>query len=151
LGLALLVMLTGCSVDNPSGQRRDGDASLFAEQVQPVLRHHCAFEGCHGREGMPLTLYAIDFLRLRDPTGDIDPALPALDERALSDVEIEHNRLALAARTSARDPTGEALVSRLLPTSEGGVPHADTVVFEDLADPDLAILRSFLRGTHATP
>lgn len=148
--VATAAALAGCTVDNAQSAERDGDPVFFAAEVQPVIGRHCAFEGCHGREGMPLTLYAVDFLRLRDPRGDIDPAVPELDERALADVELEHNRLALAARTSASDPAGDAVILRLIPISEGGIPHADTVVFEDVAAPDLGVLRNFLGGAHAT-
>ncbi|NOY90388.1 MAG: hypothetical protein GXP55_04190 [Deltaproteobacteria bacterium] len=148
---AIAVALTACTVDNAPVAERDGDAAYFAEQVQPVIRRHCAFEGCHGREGMPLSLYAVDYLRLRDPTADIDPSDPPLDERALRDVELDHNRLAIAARTSAQDPAGDELILRLIPIAEGGIPHADMIIFDDLANPDLEILRRFLQGTHASP
>lgn len=148
---AIAVALTACAVDNTPLAGRDGDAVYFADEVQPVIHRRCAFEGCHGREGMPLSLYAVDYLRLRDPTGDIDPADPPLDERALRDVELDHNRLALAARTSAQDSAGDELILRLIPISEGGIPHADMILFEDLANPDLEILERFLQGTHAIP
>lgn len=136
--------LFACSVDNPVVSSRDGDAAYFAAEVQPVLRAHCAFEGCHGREGMPLSLYAVDYMRLSDPAGDVDPELPALDERALSSTELEHNRRALAANISHGDPTGQAVLRRLLPLAHGGIAHADTVVFDTDSDPDYAILRRFL-------
>jgi len=139
----------GCSVDNPRVDERDGDPAFFAAEVQPALRRHCAFEGCHGREGMPLSLYAVDFLRLRDPTGDIDPDVPVLDERTLREAELTHNRRALAAHTSPSDPTGQAVISRLIPPSEGGIAHGDTVVFDDLSEPDLDLLTRFLAGVHA--
>lgn len=147
----LALGLAGCGVENAPAGARDGDAALFASEVQPVLRRHCAFQGCHGREGMPLTLYAVDYLRLRDPTGDVDPDDPVLDERALSEVELSHNRRALAARTGAQDPTGEALLLRLVPLSEGGIPHGDTVVFERTDDADLATLRRFLGSVRLAP
>lgn len=141
--------LAGCSVDNASVMNRDGDPDLFAAEVQPILQRHCAYEGCHGREGMPLTVYAVDFLRLRDPNGDIDPDLPPLDERALSAAELEHNRRSLAAHVSAADPRGEELIQRLLSVDEGGIPHGDTVVYPNPNDPDLDVLRRFLGATYA--
>lgn len=143
--------LAGCTVDNASTASRDGDPVLFAAQVQPLVQRHCAFEGCHGREGMPLTLYAVDFLRLRDPAGNIDPAAPPLDERSLSEVELEHNRRALAARTSASDPAGDGVILRLVPISEGGIPHADTVVYPSLTSPEIAVFRRFLGTTYESP
>ncbi len=152
MGLAAacaVAAMAGCTVNNPPTAERDGDAELYASEVQPIVQARCAFEGCHGREGMPLALYAVDFLRLRDPVGDIDPDVPPLDERALSQTELAHNRQALAARTSATDPTGEGLILRLVPVSEGGIPHADTVVYTSLSEPDIGTLRRFLGSTHA--
>lgn len=142
--------LAGCALDNAPTMERDGDPVLFEAEVQPILGARCAFEGCHGREGMPLALYAVDFLRLRDPEGNINPDLPPLDERALSTAELEHNRRALAARTSASDPLGDELILRLLSVDEGGIPHGDVVVYLDPANAELAVLRRFLEGAHAT-
>jgi len=149
--VAIAAALAGCTLQNPRGTERDGDATYFAQHVQPVIHRHCAFEGCHGREGMPLSLYAVDFLRLRDPTGDIDPTAPPLDERRLTDVELEHNRRILAAQTSDADPNGEDVILRLVPISEGGIPHGDVVVFDNVHDADLEVLRVFLGGTHELP
>jgi len=142
---AVALLLVGCDVTNSIRGIRDGDADLFATQVQPILGRDCAFQGCHGREGMPLTLYAVDFLRLRDPEGDVDTARTALDETVLSEAELEHNRRGIAERTSNADPSGEGLILRLLPVDEGGIPHADVVVYARYDDADLVTLRRFLR------
>lgn len=136
--------VVGCTVDNPATAERDGDPRLYAVEVQPIVDAHCGFEGCHGREGMPLVLYAKHYFRLSDPEGDVDPEAPPLDERALSEGELEHNRRALAARTSDRDPTGNEVIRRLVPLSAGGIPHGDTVVYESMDDPNIAVLRHFL-------
>lgn len=146
----LLAVLTvaGCVVNEPTTYQ-DGDAALFAADVQPIIARECAYEGCHGREGMPLTLYAVDFLRLRDPEGDVDTAGTALDERALSESELEHNRRAFAGRVSVDDPLGEDLIGRLIPREEGGVPHGGVVVYRDSGHPDIEVLRSFLRTVDA--
>jgi len=136
--------LAGCPSENRIGQVRDGNEALYIEDVQPIVQRHCAFEGCHGREGMPLTVYAIDFLRLRDPRGDVDGERPPLDERQLSRGELDHNRRSMAARTSYQDPLGDRMIRRLLPLSLGGIPHGDVVVFERDDDPELETLRSWL-------
>ena len=146
----LVLGLAGCPASGgPSVVPLDGDAALYASEVQPVVARHCAFLGCHGREGMPLTLYAVDYLRLRDPQGHIDFSRPPLDERALSESELEHNRRALIERAGPQDPGGSLLVRRLLPPDEGGVPHAGVVVFRRENDPDLDVLRRFLDTAHA--
>lgn len=147
---AVLAMLTvaGC-VTNEASYYRDGDAELFAAEVQPIIGRHCAFEGCHGREGMPLTLYAVDYLRLRDPNGDVDTGRTSLDERALSDTEIDHNRRAIAGRVAFNDPQGEDLILRLVPREEGGVPHGGVVVYTNSQHPDIEVLRRFLRTVDA--
>lgn len=148
-GAALVaISVSGCVTNSAEGFR-DGDADLFAAEVQPIIGRRCGFEGCHGREGMPLTLYAVDFLRLRDPEGDVDTGRTALDERALSETELDHNRRAMAARASVIDPQGDALVQRLVPLEEGGVPHGGVVVYASSADPELDVLRRFLGSVHA--
>jgi hypothetical protein len=150
--LALVCSLTAAACSSAGGPREvplDGDATSYAEEVQPVVARYCAFLGCHGREGMPLTLYAVDYLRLRDPQGLIDFARPPLDERALAPAELEHNRQALAERAGPNDPGGSLLVRRLIPETEGGTPHAGVVVFAREADPDLSTLRRFLDTVHA--
>ena len=141
---AALLTVAGC-VTNEASSFRDGDAALFAAEVQPIVQHRCAFEGCHGREGMPLALYSVDYLRLRDPDGDVDTARPSLDERALSEAELDHNRRAIAGRVSHDDPEGEDLIMRLVPREEGGVPHAGVVVYSNSDDPEIEVLRRFLR------
>lgn len=127
----------------------DGDPATFSEQVQPIVARACAFEGCHGREGLPLTLYAVDYLRLRDPNGEVDFSATPLDERALSTAEMEHNRTAFAARVSPDDPRGERLVRRLLPPSTGGIPHAGVVVYPSEDDADVRALRRFMATVRA--
>jgi len=141
-----LLLALGCSADNPGANTREGDQELFANEVQPVLRSHCGFLGCHGREGMPLTLYTKDYLRLRDPDGNIDPKRTVLDERRLSMYELDHNRHALAARVGYDDPSGDIqrFLLRLIPAEAGGIPHANVAVFDSLDDPDLAKIRQFL-------
>lgn len=140
------LVAAGCSADSGPAPARDGDTAMYASEIQPIMRAHCAFLGCHGREGMPLTLYTLDYLRLRDPDGMLDTSKPPLDERALSTMEIDHNRRALVSRIGPDDPAGDIdrFVLRLIPTAAGGIPHADTVVFESLSDPELVKLRQFL-------
>lgn len=150
LAAALALAAVHCATTDPPGEVvRDGNAELYDREVQPIVGARCAFLGCHGREGMPLTLYAVDFLRLRDPQGLIDFARPPLDERSLAPAELEHNRRALAARAGLGDPDGSLLVRRLVPADEGGIPHAGVVVYEDPSDPDLQTLQRFLRTAHA--
>lgn len=141
--LGACVCLSGCVV-NGAGSYLDGDPVLFAAEVQPVIARECAFEGCHGREGMPLTLYAPNFLRLRDPEGDVDTSNAPLDELELSETELDHNRRAIAARVSATDPDGLGLIQRLLPPEEGGVPHAGVVVYSSREHLDIVALQRFL-------
>lgn len=139
--LVVVLFGTACTpAANPIASQPDGDPETFARDVQPVLVRHCAFVGCHGREGMPLTLFAVDFLRLRDPNGEVDPAVPALDERALSEVELTHNRRSLAARAG----NNNRLIRKLIPTEKGGIPHFDVVVFESEDHPDAVILKQWL-------
>jgi len=146
----MLLGLGACPASGgPSDVPLDGDAALYESEVQPVVARYCAFLGCHGREGMPLTLYAVDYLRLRDPQGKIDFSRPSLDERALSESELEHNRRALIERAGPRDPGGSVLLRRLLPADAGGIPHAGVVVFRRESDPDLDVLRRFLETAHA--
>ena len=144
IGALAACALSGCVANAPS-RYPDGDPDLFREEVQPVLQRSCAFEGCHGHEGMPLTLYAVDFLRLVDPEGDVDTGRTALDERALSETELDHNRRSIAGRVSAADPEGVALIDRLLPPEAGGIPHAGFVAYENPEHPDVETLRAFLR------
>jgi len=143
-----LLALAACGPANPRATGRDGDPALFAAEVQPIVRERCAFMGCHGREGMPLTLYALDYLRMRDPEGEVDPTRPTLDERAVSPGELEHNRKAFAARIRSDDPAAdrELFIDRLLPADQGGVPHAGVVVFDDPRDPELDTIRRFLES-----
>jgi hypothetical protein len=145
-----VIVAAGCTTsDRPSDLPLDGHAALFDNEVQPIVAQRCAFLGCHGREGMPLTFYAVHFLRLRDPEGLIDFSRPVLDELALSEAELEHNRRALAARAGPPDPDGALLARRLVPADEGGIPHAGVVVYENPADPEIATLQRFLRTANA--
>ncbi len=91
-------------------------------------------------------VYALDFHRMRDPEGDIDPTVPILDELALSDAELERNRLALAARIDPanRELSLERFRRRLLPLDKGGISHANVVVYERDNDQGLATLMRFL-------
>lgn len=147
----LLLGTLGCQArDDTPVTARDGDATLFEAEVQPVLQHDCAFVGCHGREGVSLTLYAVDHLRMIDPEGLVDPTRPALDERAVSESELEHNRLAIAARKTADDPEAEQLLRRLLPEEEGGVAHADgTVVYDRPSADGYRALERFMETVDA--
>jgi len=138
--------VVGCDVSNSAETFRDGDPELFAAEVQPIVQRECAFEGCHGREGMPLTLYAVDYLRLRDPEGDVDTGRTPLDELAISETELDHNRRSIAGRVSATDPEGHGLIKRLIPADEGGVTHNGVVVYNSNTHPDLEVLRRFLRS-----
>lgn len=153
--LLALACLFGASssCSSPGGETGevplDGDVEMYTTEVQPIVARHCAFLGCHGREGVPLTLYAVDYLRLRDPQGLIDFSRPALDERALAAAELEHNRRALVQRAGPNDPGGSVLIRRLIPLSAGGIPHAGVVVFERDDDPDLETLRRYLETAHA--
>ena len=140
--------LCGCVTNTPSPSS-DGDPAVFAAQVQPVLARHCSFLCCHGREGMPLGIYAVDYLRLSDPKGLVDPTSPPLDERALSPAELLHNRQALAERVGADDPVGARLLSRLLPPALGGIAHGGVVVFARREDPDFQALATFVKTVHA--
>jgi hypothetical protein len=146
LSIALALAVCACADTGGSAEPRDGDADMFATEVQPIIKRRCSFLGCHGREGMPLTTYALDYLRVRDPDGEIDPTRPALDERALAPAELDHNRRAIAARVGRDDPAGdrERFLKRLIPVEQGGISHADVVVFESPADPELEVLRRFL-------
>lgn len=146
----LAIAIVGCQPSPPrSAQPEAGDADLFATQVQPILVRHCAFLGCHGREGTPLTFYAVDYLRLRDPEGVIDFSRPALDETALAPAELLHNQRTLAARAGAADPGGERLLSRLVAPAVGGIPHGGVVVFASDREPDFVTLRQYLGTIHA--
>ena len=141
-----LLLLAGCAEPPPpEGAFVDGDPELYATQVHPIVARRCAFLGCHGREGMPLTFYAVGLLRWRDPNG----GLTELVENQLSDAELEHDRRALASRAGPQDPGGAALVERLLPVASGGIPHGGVVVYRHRDDPELEILRQFLRTAHA--
>ncbi|MBI2893432.1 MAG: hypothetical protein HYY06_07755 [Deltaproteobacteria bacterium] len=146
LGVAIAM---GCAGNGRAPGEVDGNAELFAAEVQPVLARRCAYLGCHGREGMPLTIYAVDFLRLRDPQGQIDFSRPPLDELALSPAELEHNRMALASRAGPEDPNGTLVLRRMLPLDEGGIPHAGVVVFDRGDDPELMTLSRFMGTVHA--
>ncbi|MEK6606566.1 MAG: hypothetical protein AABZ30_02795 [Myxococcota bacterium] len=137
--LGLLILACRSSTEDQA-HVPDGDSVIFGAEVQPVLEGYCAFLGCHGREGMPLALYAVDYLRLRDPEGLLDPARPKLDEQALAEAELAHNRRSLAARVDDADPYETTLVRLLLPPEEGGLPHASVVVFEHRNYPELEAL-----------
>lgn len=148
--VAIMLFVVGCVVTNDEPMIRDGNTEDFAA-VEPILQTKCGFLGCHGREGMPLTFYTVHYLRLRDPDGLIDDTRPALDEHNLSDVEVAYNRRALASRVGQDDPKGdrERFIKRLISEDQGGIPHADTVVFESPNDPQLEILRAFLETVSA--
>lgn len=141
--LGLLLLACHSSVGDQA-RVPEGDSALFGTAAQPVLGGYCAFLGCHGREGMPLALYAVDYLRLRDPDGLIDPARPELDEIALTETELSHNRRSLAARVDDRDPYQTTLVRLLLPPDEEGLSHANVVVFERRNHPDLEALTRWI-------
>jgi hypothetical protein len=148
--VALALCLAACDAAGAEVPPRDGDPVLFEAEVQPVLARSCAYLGCHGREGIPLTLYAVGYLRMIDPEGLIDPARPPLDERALSSAELEHNRLAIVARKDEHDPEGERFLRRLIAPEAGGVPHGDgTVVYASDDHADLDALRRFLETVDA--
>lgn len=144
--VVVVIILSACTVENPPMDPYDGDRVVFETQVQPILTQQCAFLGCHGREGMPLTIYSVDFLRMRDPEGKIDPTRPVLNEFGLSAAEYAHNQTALAARVNRTDPNGDLLINRLIPQDQGGIYHAGVVVYDNPEDPQLEILRRFLEA-----
>ncbi len=146
---AIVTVSLGASACTSTGgtvEPSDGDAEMFATEVQPLLKRRCGFLGCHGREGVPLTTYSVDYLRMRDPDGDIDPTKPALDERALAPAELDYNRRAIAARVGPDDPSGDRgrFLNRLISEDQGGIPHADVVVYDRADDPELDVFRRFL-------
>jgi hypothetical protein len=144
--MAYVCLLCACGPSNTELPNRDGDAELFVSQVQPILARHCAFLGCHGREGMPLSIYAVNYSRLRDPEGRVDNSRPPLDEQNLTATELEHNRKGLAARVGTDDRAGdiERFLTRLISLDQGSLRHAGVVVFDRPDDPELATLRAFL-------
>jgi hypothetical protein len=147
-GLVLLALLlsSGCAEPPPpEGAVVDGDPELYATQVHPIVARRCAFLGCHGREGMPLTFYAVGLLRWRDPNG----GLTELVENQLSEAELEYDRRALVSRAGPQDPGGNLLIERMLPVEAGGIPHGGVVVYQHRTDPELEVLRQFLRTAHA--
>ncbi len=145
---SVAIGLAACGPSNTRADLREGDPELFEAEVQPIIAARCAYLGCHGREGMPLTLYALDYLRMRDPEGEIDPARPPLDELVLAAGELQHNRRAFAVRVGPEDPEAdrERFLRRLLPLSRGGIPHAGIEVFADETDPELDAIRRFLES-----
>lgn len=148
LVLLLLPLLLGSACAGtppPEGALVDGDPELYVSQVHPIVARRCSFLACHGREGMPLTFYAVGLLRWRDPNG----GPTELVENQLTPAELEHDRRALASRAGPQDPGGTALLQRLLPVESGGIPHGGVAVYQRRDDPELEVLRQFLRTTHA--
>ncbi len=143
---ALFLLLAGCTgVKNGITTPVQGDPLAFAQQAQPVLQRHCAFEACHGRADLALSLYAVDYVRLA--TGG--PGTP-LDERVLSDEELDHNHWALAVRVDSPDPEASRLLRKVRPISDGGEGHFDvTTIFSSRADPDYQALCAWAQTVSA--
>ena len=139
--VALLAFAAGCTVAPPS---RDsvppGDARMFAERVQPVLQRYCAFLACHGRPGIPLFLFAVDFARMPEP----GPGVP-LRELALSPEEPTRNQRSTAARVDVDVPDDTLLLRKVRSPDDGGEIHATgDVVFRRTAEPDYGVLREWV-------
>lgn len=134
---ALFLLVAGCTgTKNGAATLQRGDPTLFAEQAQPVIQRHCAFEACHGRSDLSLSLYAVDYVRLA--VGG--PGTP-LVEHALTDEELDHNHWAMAVRVDAPDPQSSRLLRKLRSPSDGGEAHFDVApIFASRSDPDYQAL-----------
>jgi hypothetical protein len=150
--LAAALGIAACEGDGlPVVGGTGGDPAAFAQDVQPVLKH-CAYLGCHGREGMTLVLYSLDYLRLRHPDETLDRTRPppALDERVLEPEEIEHNRRALTEFIDHDDPKKTRLYRVQIPIERGGLVHAGIVVFDRPEHPDLLALERWIASVRAS-
>ena len=139
----VLLATAGCDeVDNPYFPFPEPSHDLYVATVQPVVDRECAFVGCHGALERTLTLYAVEFLRAPAPF-----AGAPLSEGKLSPGELAWNydamRMRLIGETSADDAR---LLLKCLDPEQGGIAHADTVVFATRDDPGFVRLRDWIQG-----
>lgn len=113
--LALAAVLTGCTDPQAELSVPNADATVFKNQVYPILLRDCAFATCHGNADRFFAVFGPGRARLDPKTEIYDPATP--DEMALS-----YTR----ARSMLLGPDGpesSLLLRKPIPTDEGGAGH----------------------------
>ncbi len=123
--MILLLLLLGCVTD-PGAEATlpEGDADVFAAEVQPILAARCANPACHGAAERPLEVYAPGLHRL-------DPADLYLEVPLDSD-ELDLNRLAAEASLFGYAAAAESpLLTKPLATTAGGSEHSGGVQWAD--------------------
>jgi len=119
------------------------DFERFASEVQPIFADRCANPSCHGNEERPLEIFAIQQHRL-DPA-DLYLADPLKPEELRANFE-----KSCAFMVDVDSAMRCTLVTKPLAPSEGGVRHADVIVFEDRSDPDLLTLVDWIEQALAS-
>lgn len=142
--LAPLALLACSGPSEPTQHVRPGDPELYASYVQPYVEVGCATLDCHGDPGHPLRLYSE--LGLRKAGGlRTAPISETHDPVALTDAELEDNRLSFAAIALATDTPAEHLaLLKPLAVGAGGIAHEGPVLWTSTGAPGYRCLRAYL-------
>jgi hypothetical protein len=145
--LALLATLVLVACDPPTvdpQQITTGDPDFYASYVQPYLEAGCATLDCHGDPGHPLRLYAQLGLREKG-TLRASSIAEHNEPTAITEAELEDNRLSLAALALATEGSSEhiALLNPMA-VATGGIAHEGPTLWSSRQAPGYLCLRAYL-------
>jgi hypothetical protein len=145
--LAASIILTLAACDAPTAAPQHittGDAEFYASYVQPYLEAGCATLDCHGDAGHSLRLYAELGLR-RDAALRSRSISEQSEPTAITDAELEDNRLALAALALSTKGSSEHIaLLKPLSVTAGGIDHEGPTLWSTRQDPGYRCLRAYL-------
>ena len=145
--LAVLFVLALAACDGPTADTQHittGDPEYYASYVQPYLEAGCATLDCHGDPGHPLRLYAE--LGLRKEGALRTSSISEHNEpTAITEAELEDNRLALASLALATEGSSEHIaLLKPLAVSAGGIAHEGPTLWSSREAPGYVCLRAYL-------
>lgn len=134
-----LALLAGCvEPDEGSVPVVWLDATVFAEEIQPILGERCGNPSCHGRSDRPLAIYSPGRWRA-DPTRTFLP-------EPLTEAELAHD-YAAACAFAAHDGAVDIAPLLLKPLGAGaGVYHGGGAVFAATTEPDYRALAAWIEA-----
>jgi hypothetical protein len=136
--MILALVLLGC-IDGPQSSpfAMNADFDVFVDDVQPILSSRCSNPACHGAEGRPLEIYAVQQHRL-------DPKL-AWSTEPLTDQELLLNFYRACGFMVDLEYADECdLLLKPLNAGAGGSEHVGGSQFNETSNPEYELIRAWI-------
>jgi hypothetical protein len=115
---------------------------VFRCNVEPELARDCSYLGCHGKDDMPMRVYASGKLRATPPA--------TLDDRITPLTEAEHHANFLAAQAfgfGGVGPDDNWILRKTMPADAGGYEHEGGAIFTGWDDARAVAIHDWLAGS----